>query len=152
MVSLKQLKSTCVFYSWPSTVKKLPFLSKISMWQYFIGASLVAQLVKNPPAMHKTWVQSLGWEDPLKQEIATHSSILAWRIPGTEEPHRRVHGVTKSRTWLSTAQYLIISQTFLVRIIYIYSTMGNTKVKKQGLSPSSSHIRMGVEVKQKSLF
>ena len=43
-------------------------------------ASLVAQLVKNPPAMWETWVQSLGWEDPLEKGKATHSSILAWRI------------------------------------------------------------------------
>ena len=48
-------------------------------------ASLVAQLVKNPPAMQETWVQSLGWEDPLVKGMATHSSILAWRIPWTEE-------------------------------------------------------------------
>ena len=46
-------------------------------------ASLVAQLVKNPPAMRETWVQSLDWEDPLEKGKATHSSILAWRIPGT---------------------------------------------------------------------
>ena len=45
--------------------------------------SLVAQLVKNPPAMQETWVQSLGWEDPLEKGKATHSSILAWRIPRT---------------------------------------------------------------------
>ena len=43
------------------------------------------QIVKNPPAMLETWVQSLGWEDLLEKEIATHSSILAWRIPWTEE-------------------------------------------------------------------
>ena len=48
--------------------------------------SLVAQLVKNPPAMQETWVQSLRWEDPLEKGMATHSSILAWRIPWTEEP------------------------------------------------------------------
>ena len=46
-------------------------------------ASLVAQLVKNPPAMQETWVQSLGWEDPLEKGKATHSSIVAWRIPWT---------------------------------------------------------------------
>ena len=46
-------------------------------------ASLVAQLVKNPPAKWKTWVRSLGWEDPLEKGKATHSSILAWRIPRT---------------------------------------------------------------------
>ena len=44
-------------------------------------ASLVAQLVKNPPAMWETWVRSLGWEDPLEKGKATHSDILAWRIP-----------------------------------------------------------------------
>ena len=44
-------------------------------------ASLVVQLVKNPPAMRETWVQSLGWEDPLEKGKVTHSSILAWRIP-----------------------------------------------------------------------
>ena len=47
------------------------------------GASLVAQLVKNPPAIWETWVQSLGWEYPLEKGKATHFSILAWRIPWT---------------------------------------------------------------------
>ena len=47
---------------------------------------LVAQMLKNPPAMRETQVQSLGWEHPLEEEVATHSSILAWRIPRTEEP------------------------------------------------------------------
>ena len=49
---------------------------------------MVAQLVKNLPAMWVTWVQSLGWGDPLEKGKATHSSILAWRIPWTEEPGR----------------------------------------------------------------
>ena len=48
----------------------------------------MAQTVKNPPAMQETWVQSLGWEDPLEKGMAPHSSILAWRIPRTEEPGR----------------------------------------------------------------
>ena len=51
-------------------------------------ASLVAQMVKNLPARQETWVQSLGWEDPLEKGMATHCSILAWRIPWTEEPGR----------------------------------------------------------------
>ena len=51
-------------------------------------ASPVAQTVKNLPAIQETWVQSLGWEDPLEKGIATHSSILAWRIPWIEEPGR----------------------------------------------------------------
>ena len=49
-------------------------------------ATLVAQMVKNAPAMQETWVQSLGWEDPLARGMATHSSILTCRIPWTENP------------------------------------------------------------------
>jgi len=52
---------------------------------FTIWASLIAQSVKNLPAIQETWVQFLGWEDPLEKEMATHSSILAWRIPWTEE-------------------------------------------------------------------
>ena len=51
-------------------------------------ASLVAQKVKNLPAMRETWVQSLGGEDPLEKEMATHSCTLAWKIPWTEKPGR----------------------------------------------------------------
>ena len=62
-------------------------------------ASLVAQLVKNPPAMQETWVRSLGWEDALEKGMATHSSILAWRIPMDRGAWwAMVHGVAKSRT------------------------------------------------------
>ena len=50
---------------------------------WYFWASLVTQLVKNPPALWKTWVQSLGWEDPPEKGKATHSSILTWRIPWT---------------------------------------------------------------------
>ena len=53
----------------------------MSLW-----ASLVAQAVTRLPAMQETWVRSLGWEDPLEKEMATHFSIFAWRIPWTEEP------------------------------------------------------------------
>ena len=52
------------------------------------GSSLVAQMVKNLPAVQENWVQSLGQEDPLEKGMATHSSILAWRIPWTDEPGR----------------------------------------------------------------
>ena len=51
----------------------------MSIFKYW--SSLVPQMVKNPPSMWETWVQSLGWEDPLKEGMATHSSMLAWRIP-----------------------------------------------------------------------
>ena len=53
-----------------------------------LGAFLVALIVKNLPAMQETWVQSQGREDPLEKEMATHSSIFAWRSPWTEEPGR----------------------------------------------------------------
>ena len=53
-----------------------------------LGASLVAQMVKNLPAMQETWDRSQGWEDPLEMEMATHSSILAWEIPWREESGR----------------------------------------------------------------
>ena len=55
---------------------------------YIVWASLVAQLVKNPPAMRETWGQSLVQEDPLEKEMATQSRTLAWKIPWTEEPGR----------------------------------------------------------------
>ena len=58
------------------------------IFKIHILPSLVAQWVKNLPAMQETWVQSLNWEDPLEKEMATHASTLAWRIPWTEEPGR----------------------------------------------------------------
>ena len=67
----------------------------------FLRASPVAQMLKKLSAMWETQVQSPGQEDPLEKEMATHSSILAWRIPWTEEPGRAtVHGVAKSQTRL----------------------------------------------------
>ena len=67
-------------------------------------------MVKNLPAIQETQVQALGQEDPLKKETATHSNILAWKIPGTEEPHRlqTMDSVAKSRTQLSTLQLFTI--------------------------------------------
>ena len=78
---------------YPGEGKGYPF--QYSGLQYS-WASLVAQLVKNLPAMRETWVRSLSWEDPLEKGKATHSGILAWRIPWTVQSS--VHGVTKSRT------------------------------------------------------
>ena len=63
--------------------------------------SLLAQLLKNLLAMQETQVRFLGWEDPLEKEMATHSSILAWRIAWTEEPGRLQSMRLKSRTRLS---------------------------------------------------
>ena len=69
-------------------------------------SSCVAQLVKNLPAMWETWVQSLSWEDPLEKGKATHSSILAWRIPWTT-----VHGDARSQTWLSYLHFHFLYST-----------------------------------------
>ena len=92
-------------------------------------ASLVAQMVKNPPAMQETWVQSLGWEDPLEEDMATHCSILAWRIPWTEEPcglwsmgsQGVGHGLaTKHTTYINESIYNYgISCFFILLKIYL---------------------------------
>ena len=71
-----------MFNSW---VRKICWRRDRLPTPVFLGF-LVAQLVKNPPAIWETWVLSLCWEDPLEKGMATHSSILAWRIPWTEEP------------------------------------------------------------------
>ena len=63
---------------------------------YLVFASLIAQLVKNLPAMQETPVRSLGWEDLLEKEMATHSSILAWRIPQMEE-HGKLQSMGSQR-------------------------------------------------------
>ena len=70
-------------------------------------ASQVAQMVKNPTAMRETWVQSLGWQDPLEEDMATHSSILAWRIPVDRGAWwATVHVVAKSQTRLGDSAHL----------------------------------------------
>ena len=81
-----------------------------------IWVSLVTQTVKNPPAMGETWVQSLGWEDPLEKDMATHSSILAWRLPWTEEPggyNPLGRKESDMPEWLSPAQLSKIIVTVL---------------------------------------
>ena len=75
--------------------------------------SLVAQSIKNPSAIQETWVWSLGWEGPLEKEMATHSSILTWRIPWTEEPGGlQTMGLQKSDTtsWLNNNNTSFIYQ------------------------------------------
>ena len=68
----------------------------------------MAQLVKNPPAMQETRILSLGWEDPMEEERTTHSSILAWRIPWTEEPGRLQSMASHDRTQLATNPSLML--------------------------------------------
>ena len=76
-------------------------------------ASLVSQTVKNPPAMWETWVWSLGREDPLEKGMATHSSILAWRIPHRGAWQALVHGVAKSWTQLSNFHFHLMLKLML---------------------------------------
>ena len=78
-------------------------------------ASMVAQRLKCLPAMWETWVRSLFWEDPLEKEMATHSSILAWRIPWTEEPGRGTGGLLA---------FTSIQSGRSVQIIVLLSQMG----------------------------
>ena len=104
-VASKQLR---IRITW-GTVTKCRFL--VSMKTFKIRIPVVkprsantyevplAHLVKNPPAMRETWVQSLGWKNPLEKRKAIHSSILAWRIPWT------IHGVAKSRTQMSNFHF-----------------------------------------------
>ena len=74
-----------------------------------VNVSLVAQTVKNVPAMQETQVRSLGWEDPLEEEMATHSSILAWRIPQTEAPGRlqSMESPTGGHDWAANYEKLL---------------------------------------------
>ena len=93
---------------------------------------IVAQLVKNLPAMWETWVQYLGWEDPLEKGMATHSSILAWRIPWTEEPGR----VTKSRTRLSD-----FTQSCLYNLSHLWTKNVSCHFNKQRMLLPTSPVQ-----------
>ena len=97
MLSIAFIKSRQSFYK-----------QVIYAYFYFSWASLVAQLVKNLPAMWETWIRSLGWEDPLENGMATHFSILAWRIPWTVESMW-----SQSRTQLSDFHFILVSFTIL---------------------------------------
>ena len=76
------------------------YLEIIASLMTIIGASLVAQKIKHLPTMWETWVRSLGQEDPLEKEMATHSNIRAWKILGTEEPGRLQSMGSQSQTRL----------------------------------------------------
>ena len=78
----------------------------------------MAQTVKNLPAKQETWVQSLGREDSLEKGVATHSSILAWGIPWTDEPQATVHGITE----LDTTEQLKHTHTHTHIYIYFFPT------------------------------
>ena len=81
------LKDTCTFSNSQSYLIKINNKNR-KQYNGLLITSLVAQTVKRLPTLQETWVQSLGWEDLLEKEMATHSSILAWKIPWMEEPGR----------------------------------------------------------------
>ena len=87
---------------WLSQIHNVPDLALstgYTMVSVTVKASLVAQMVRNLPAMQEIWVQSLGWEDPLEEGMTTHASILSWSTPTDREAWwARVHGITKSWT------------------------------------------------------
>ena len=88
----------------------------ISIWYW---ASLVAQLVKSLPAIWETCVQSLGWEDPLEKGMVTHSSILAWKILGTEEPGG-LHSMGSKRIghdWVTNTFHFYVNTTSVISTI-----------------------------------
>ena len=87
-------------------------------------AFLVAQTVKNLPAIQETLVWSLGWEDPLEEGMATHASILAWRIPMDRRAWwATVHGVPKSWTWLSFMCHWVDRQLWLSSFYFHFSLL-----------------------------
>ena len=95
------------------------FIKRIDLQDRRGWASLMAQRLKHLPGMQKTQVQSLGREDPLEKEMATHSSTLAWRIPWREEPGRLlVHGVAKSQTRLSDFTHFTFTFDILGKYCY----------------------------------
>ena len=105
-------------WSW---VRKIPG-EGIGYPLQYSWASLVAQTIKNPPAMWENWVQSLDWEDALEEGMATHSSILVWRIPTDRgDWWATVHGVTKR--WSHKALYRTIYICKVYIYLYIHSSV-----------------------------
>ena len=106
------------------------------IWQ-FAGLPWWLRVLKCLPAMRETWVWSLVREDPLEKEMATHSSILAWRIPWMEEPDRLVHGVAKSQTWLRNfTQFNSLKMAVLFPVFKGISTLFS---KTSGCTSLHSH-------------
>ena len=105
-LKIKSSLSCCYFQAKQFIMQCLSDACKIYLL-WFYWASFIAQSVKSLPPMQETWVRSLSQEDPLQKEMETHSSILAWRIPSTEEPGRQSVGIDslwgcKSQTQLGT--------------------------------------------------
>ena len=112
------------FLWWVSRALQNVYVTPSAFW-----ASLVAQTVKRLPAVRETWVQSLGWEDPLEKGMATHSSTLAWKIPWVEEPGRlQSMGSQRVRhDWATSLDLLFIthrSACYIVLYLWMCSFVG----------------------------
>ena len=120
------LKWCCSF--WERRLSIRDFEDKEVKWQEIPWASLVAQTVKNLPTMRETWVWSLDWEDPLEEGMATHSSILVWRISHGENP-------MDSGAWQTTAQRVAKNRTWLSRLsMHNHAiTVAQTALSEQGV-------------------
>ena len=106
-----------LIFKWEN-IPYLFYIKAINTLYTTIKASLVAQRLKHLPAMWETWVRSLGRKDPLEKEKATHSSILAWRIPWTKEPGR-LQSVGSQRVrhdWETSLSFLSFSLSFCTAI------------------------------------
>ena len=101
-------------------------LKWLSSSRHFIWASLVAQRLQHLPAIWETWVQSLSWEAPLEKEMATHSSILAWRIPWREEPSR-LQSTGSQRVGHNWATSLFFQDTWRqgIFLVHCYNLIGS---------------------------
>ena len=104
-------------------------------WSFSFSNSLVTQTVKPLPAMRETRVRSLGWEDPLEKEMATHPSTLAWKIPWTEEPGRLQSVGSQSRTRLSNFTFTF-QWIFRADFLYGWLVWSCSPRDSQGSSPT----------------
>ena len=110
--------------------------SQKSAKKHTVRSLTVAQTVKHLPTMRETWVRSLGQEDPLEKEMATHSRILAWKIPRTEEPGRLQSMGSQSQTWLSDFTFTFTqSQGFPGDASGIDPACQCRRCKRHGLDP-----------------
>ena len=118
--TIKKKKLNCIYFLSDFIISFLLLnLGLICSSFFFVkGASLVVETAKNLPAMQETWVQSLSQEDPLEKGMATHSSVLAWKIPCTEEP--RAHGVTMSCIWLEWLTLSLSLRLFICHFSCIF--------------------------------
>ena len=114
----------------------------------------MAQMVKSLPAMWETWVWSLGWDDPLEKEMATHSSILAWKIPWTEDPGRlqSMGSQRVGHNWATSLSFLGLKvkvkehhqeESRQIKNVQLYKSPGLDSSKVDVVSQNKTEVKMG---------